>query len=519
MIFPELLSIDKNSPWNREFGLSSSEVKTELFVPSMNFLTASGAAGIYLHLFPDNSHKPAVFYVGKEFADASAFELLNIAADNNEESTLFSSDANSATFSRVKVALRSDELTSLWYMPLVYKNKRFVGYVVCYFVTELLASDQQKALNRMLRGNIITHLSLCRERRLHADISEIQELVGNTNQHPIFAKDKDFRIVYANDAFLTLYPPEDRDKVLGFTTLESYDAQEADAFLEEDREAFRKGITKTIETIQLPNGETRTLETTKKSFQTTSGDQYILGVSYDLTQKHILINQLKQSNAELDKFSNIASHDLRAPINSIIKLSAWVKDDLEEIDKPELLKNIDQIQARAQRIDKLLEDLFEYSSAGRDKYDTSLIKLRSFIMELTPLLDLPDKTKLAIDDVELVLPRAPMEIVMLNLISNAVQHAETDQIKIEITAQKLKNKYIICVSDNGKGIEEQHKDLVFQLFETVSPQFEKAGSGKGLALVKKIVETYQGEVKLVSKPNAGCTIEITWPYLNGQAHQ
>ena len=486
----------------------------------MNFIDGTAVAGVFFHLFPDNSQAPAEFCVGDELPNYRALNDLRIQDSHTDECHVYTAIQHSDSFEKVRKELKQDDIQCCWYVPLLQTDNRFLGFLVAYSRQDLEFGKTQAAFVHMLRDAVITSLNLSREQRLREDLSEIQSLVANTNQHPIFAKDSEFRIVYANEAFMKLYPAEQQDKVLGYTTVESYNAEEADAFLADDREAFSKGITKNVEKLLFPNGQTRILETTKKRFQTSSGAQYVLGVAYDLTEKMGLIEKLKKRNGELDKFSNIASHDLRAPINSIIKLANWSLDDLADIEgsqlhaelsSTELLENVQQIKVRAERINQLLEDLFEYSHAGRDKYDALPFSLRGLVMELLPLLEVPETAKLHINDINLLIPRAPFELIVLNLLNNAIQHSDAQPLVFDIKAEKAQSAYKLSFSDNGKGIEPSHHDTVFQLFETLSPQFEKAGSGKGLALVKKIVETYDGSITLRSAPNQGACFEIIWP--------
>ncbi|MBF7072024.1 PAS domain-containing protein [Glaciecola sp. MH2013] len=514
MIYPKVLNIHKDSEWSKEFGLEPLELKTLLFSSTMDFVVALGATGLYFQLFPGREQVSAKFSIGKELKSTDMFVDLRDVKNINDDYFIYDQESRTSSFEKVKKASKEEDLEQLIYIPVLQSDNRFLGFMVLYFFSAIDVTKIHETLIRQFRDNIILRLNLSREKRLRRDISEIQDLIANSNEHPIFAKDKEFRIVYANDAFLEFYPPEQRDKVIGYTTLESYDPAEVEEFLQEDRVAFESGLTKTVERISFPSGKIRVLETTKRRFKTSAGTEYILGVSYDLTERIVLIEQLKKRNAELDKFSNIASQDLRGPLNSILKLLDWTLEDLDPIANEEAIDNLHQIKTKATRIHTLLDDLFDYSYAGREIHDAKPLSLRSFVMKIAPKLNFPESTKLAIDDIELNLPHNPFEVVMLNLLGNAIQHADAEQLDIAITAKKESNEFLITVQDNGIGIDEKDHKVVFQLFETLAPQFERAGSGKGLALVKKIVETYQGSVSLDSQIGKGCRFEIRWPLIS-----
>ncbi len=137
------------------------------------------------------------------------------------------------------------------------------------------------------------------------DVSEFENtnqlfrLISENNQDYLFAKDSNFRIVYANKAFLSLYPKDKRDKVIGYTTLEEYEQDEAEEFLKYDKEAFEKGFSETFERILFPNGEYRTLHTKKIKFVDSANAEFILGVARDVTEREALLEQLQQSNNQL----------------------------------------------------------------------------------------------------------------------------------------------------------------------------------------------------------------------------
>lgn len=116
-----------------------------------------------------------------------------------------------------------------------------------------------------------------------ADRLRFLEIVAANNPDFVFVKNARFEIVYANDRFLALYPESTRDSVLGSTTVESYSAAEADAFLKDDRHAMEHGTCETEERIRFPDGSRRVLFTKKVRFTNDIGELFVLGVSRDIT--------------------------------------------------------------------------------------------------------------------------------------------------------------------------------------------------------------------------------------------
>jgi PAS domain S-box-containing protein len=131
------------------------------------------------------------------------------------------------------------------------------------------------------------------------DDKKFLDLIFKNIHDALFIKDRYYRIVKANKTFLSLYPKDKRDKVIGTTTIENYDPKEAEEFLAEDRKAFDLGYTKTIETINFPDGEERTLITQKTQFNDDSGASFILGIATDITEQIQLQKETEKSQAML----------------------------------------------------------------------------------------------------------------------------------------------------------------------------------------------------------------------------
>ena len=131
---------------------------------------------------------------------------------------------------------------------------------------------------------------------------EFQELMMSNIPIYIFVKDAEFRIVQANERFFSLYPEDMRSKIIGYTTLESYPADEAKGFLAQDRLAFEQGISQVEETIQFPDGQMRTLFTKKIRFEDEQGNPHILGIAQDITQ---IVQAREEIEQQRDYFESL----------------------------------------------------------------------------------------------------------------------------------------------------------------------------------------------------------------------
>ena len=344
------------------------------------------------------------------------------------------------------------------------------------------------------------------------DANKFQSLIFQSLPDFIFVKDSKFRIVNANEPFLNLYPPQMRDKVIGYTTLEAYDAEEAEAFLAMDKHAFKTGFSETYETVNFPTGEERTVFTTKKRFADSQGNQFILGVARDVTKTETLIKQLRKSNSDLEQFAYIASHDLKSPLQGIIKVVDWIKEDFGEELCPELAEKLRLIDTRASRMRQLLDDLLSYSRLDKKLREYERFSLEIIREQILELVEGVDGFQFIMPSDEVFLPKVAFELVILNLVSNAVKHHPKDTGKIKITLKQKNTAYHITFSDDGTGIDLRYKDKIFEMFQTLQSRDEKEGSGMGLAVIRKILNHYRGEITLSENSElGGATFNLVWP--------
>lgn len=134
-----------------------------------------------------------------------------------------------------------------------------------------------------------------REKSVPTD--SLSDLIIDNAPDIIIVKDEEFRIIKANKPFYDLFPEEKQGHILGYTLVEDFVPEEAEAFLAEDKKAFEHGYTKTEETIRFPNGDTRTLITQKVRFYDKDGKPYILGIANDITDQINLQKQTEESQA------------------------------------------------------------------------------------------------------------------------------------------------------------------------------------------------------------------------------
>ena len=396
-------------------------------------------------------------------------------------------------------------------VPLINSDKQTLGTLCVLDTKPHILNKHQKIMLKLLAKDVVSQLELRKKNYELSKLKDLYQMITENNPDLIFAKDSDFKILHANSAFLSLYPEEIRDKVIGYTTLEEFNEQEAEAFLVQDRLTFEQGKTETLEKIAFPTGEIRTLFTTKTRFEDDEGKAYILGVARDVTEREELIEMLKKSNSDLDEFAYIASHDLKAPLNAIKRLVSWIEEDAGEVLQGDSLEHFGMIKNRINRMNMLLKDLLDYSRVGKNDGLPQKLNLQETAKHCYQLLDLAEDFVIDVDNIDVVLPKLPLELVLTNLMSNAIKHHDKKSGHIIIKCKHVKNDYKISVTDDGPGIAPSLHEKIFKKFQTLKPRDEIEGSGLGLAMVEKALANHSGKISIKSDVGKGATFFITWP--------
>lgn len=225
--------------------------------------------------------------------------------------------------------------------------------------------------------------------------------------------------------------------------------------------------------------------------------------------------KLRTSNEELEQFAYAASHDLRSPLRAIEHLAQWTIEDAGDSLPKSCYKNLEKILGRAKRLSTLQTDLLEYSRAGHSGGNIESLNIKSLITELSELLDSQQNFNLTVTGFtdSFNTHNTPLRQVLINLITNAIKHHDRESGKIEVSISQNGARVNISVRDDGAGIEPEYQEQIFGLFNKLESQDKVEGSGLGLALVRKLVMRYGGEVIIESNPSIqrGTVFSFDWP--------
>lgn len=236
----------------------------------------------------------------------------------------------------------------------------------------------------------------------------------------------------------------------------------------------------------------------------------------ELVERKKLIAELEASNAEMERFTYTVSHDLRNPLVTIKGFLGMLERDIQENHKDRIRSDFQRIASATDKMDELLSDLLKLSRTGRIINPPEEVDLVKLAREAIESLDARIHSKEVTIKVSPSLPtvygdRIRLREVFENLIDNAIKYVENQKKPlIEIGVRSQANEQIIFIKDNGIGIDKRYHDRIFSLFEKLDPAIE--GTGVGLALVKRIIETHGGKIWVESEGTGkGSTFCFTIP--------
>jgi PAS domain S-box-containing protein len=225
--------------------------------------------------------------------------------------------------------------------------------------------------------------------------------------------------------------------------------------------------------------------------------------------------ELQRVNRELEHFAYVASHDLREPLRKISNFTELLADRYRGQLDEKADKYIWFVVDGAKRMDRLIEDLLAYSRAGRAELiweATSAEQVvRLAVSDLEKFLE-ENSAEVTYSDLPIIQAN-PVQLgqLMRNLIQNAVKFRGEEPSRVHVSAQKTGNEWVFSVRDNGIGIDPEHWERIFGIFQRLHTRSEQTGTGIGLAISKKIVEHHGGRIWVESEPGKGSTFHFTIP--------
>lgn len=249
-------------------------------------------------------------------------------------------------------------------------------------------------------------------------------------------------------------------------------------------------------------------------------------------QRRAFIKRLEEKNKaleatkeELERFNQIASHDLKAPLRTIVGFTGLIERNIQKGNTEQALKDLEFVKTSAKQMNVLVEDILEISRLNNNQ------EAQKILVDLNVLMDRVEANLLGdiiAKNAKITVGELPsyfcneVEFLLLfqNLIQNGLKYNESLKPNVRIWVETNEKILTLNFKDNGIGIEEQYFGKIFDHFKRLHAQGEYNGTGLGLALCKKIVEKHKGQIRVASVIGKGTTFSIELPVVNQQnSHQ
>lgn len=241
-----------------------------------------------------------------------------------------------------------------------------------------------------------------------------------------------------------------------------------------------------------------------------------VGVQEDATRRVVAEQERERLLADLDDFASIVAHDLQAPLRHIQSYITMIKEEQGELFEGEAARYFETVVRGAERASRMIADTLDVTRSGRAARDDAAVDLDRTIQQV--LEDLSTDAaeadaRIRVEPLPTVVGHEPeLYRLFLNLLSNAIRYRDAQRpCSISVTCETEEDCWRIQVTDNGIGVPEKSYDTVFRAFRRGANVRHSSGSGIGLAVARRIVESHGGRIGLRSELGVGTTFEVTLP--------
>jgi two-component system, chemotaxis family, sensor kinase Cph1 len=270
-------------------------------------------------------------------------------------------------------------------------------------------------------------------------------------------------------------------------------------------------------TLRVADGSTIPVQLSSRATYSAERECRIRTAMTDISQLKQAQQQLQEINREQEAFNYSISHDLRAPLVTISNFARIVMSEhLDKLDE-EGQGMLQRVESAALRLEEMLQQLLEYSRLGRAE----------MVMQTVPLDETVDamllenrcmiqyrKAEVTVDHPLPVVigSRIILSQVLTNLFTNALKYvAPGEPPRVHISAEVRPTTVVVKVADHGIGIDPQHSERIFRIFERLHNRSTYPGSGVGLAIVRRAVERMRGRAWVESEPGKGSCFSVELP--------
>lgn len=227
--------------------------------------------------------------------------------------------------------------------------------------------------------------------------------------------------------------------------------------------------------------------------------------------------ELTRANRDLAEFAHVISHDLKAPLRAMRYCAEDLDSTLQGEGGKDAMELASQIRSHSRRMTQMLTDLLEYSKIGRHEEALEAVDTAELVRGIIASIPHPSGivVEIAGDWPIQETYAAPLDLILRNLIGNAIAHHDRDVGRVLVTCRPGERELVLIVADDGPGIPPEWHEAIFLPFRTIAERPAADSSGIGLALVRRAAESVGAQLVLASEParRRGVTFTMTWPLL------
>jgi PAS domain S-box-containing protein len=331
----------------------------------------------------------------------------------------------------------------------------------------------------------------------------------------VYMKDLGGKYLFVNRRFEETFGIP-RSEILRKTDDDVFPREVSDFYRRADREVLERKGPMEVEETALQGTELRTYMSVKFPLEDESGQTYALcGISADITERKKAEKELRQYNADLEQFAFVVSHDLQEPLRTVKSFTQLFarryRTSLDQ-DADELMS---YITGGVDRMHALIADLQSYAELGKIRQVVTQADAGAVLRDTLRHMDSTIRESKAVITYG-ELPRvaihpAQLGQVFQNVVSNAIKYSKPGEpAEIEIRAVRDGRAWEFTIKDNGIGLDMKYADQIFGVFRRLHGR-DVPGTGIGLAICKKIVESHGGTIWVVSEPERGSEFHFTLP--------
>lgn len=231
-------------------------------------------------------------------------------------------------------------------------------------------------------------------------------------------------------------------------------------------------------------------------------------------QLEVVNGELERANADLESYASIISHDLQSPMRALRYMVDEIEEAMGEAAGDDLKGRLELLRAHSRRMTGMLTALLDYSSLTRKSEVVEPVDTARMIRTIVASMNVPEGFRILIEGSWPTFDTmaAPLDLVLRNLVDNALKHHDRDTGTLRLTATCEPSAVVFEVRDDGPGIRPEHRDAIFLPFRTLVAE-GAPGQGMGLALVRRTVEGIGGRIVVVSAApeGRGTSFCIYWP--------